>query len=241
MDFIAPFRLAARPLTGFHAEAGTDTSLGTAFMRMLLWRTVLGWIDGALSLWGFAAGYASFRAMEGPLWPRILEAVTQINADIRPADLKEMLAQLPALPPLGRMLLWLLPLVPLGVASAWLHNVVWDHGCLWLLRGVERNRGWRITMKAESTAMWAGSAGIALGLIGHAPVVGLLLGPVLGALGVYFWVLRGVALAAFHGCPMWKGVAATLLHVAIAVCCGCGLVFLAWQLSLSMAGGATYG
>jgi hypothetical protein len=50
-----------------------------------------------------------------------------------------------------------------------------------------------------------------------------------------------VALATFHGCPLWKGVVATLLHVVIAVCCGGGLIFLAWQLAMSMAGGPSYG
>lgn len=241
MDPGAPFRFALKPLEGFKAEAGSGPAAGPAFLRMLAWRTGLGWLDGALSLWGFAAGYASFRAMEGPLWGRVLEALAQMNGEVRPEDLKEMLTQLPALPPLPLLLLWMLPLVPLGVASAWLHNVVWDHGCLWLLRGVERNRGWRTTMRAESTAMWAGSAGVALGLLGHAPVLGLLLGPVLAAVGVYFWVLRGVALATFHGCPVWKGVVATLLHVVIAACCGCGLIFVAWQLALAMGGGSAYG
>lgn len=235
MDFAGPFRLAAKPLTGFQDEARAEVPAGRAFLRMLAWRTVLGWADGALSLWGFAAGYAGFKAMEGPVWGRLLAMVTQLNPELHAEDVKALVAELPALPSLGRMLLWMLPLVPLGVASAWLHNLVWDHGCLWLLRGVERTKGWRITARAESSALWAGSAGVAIGLLGHFPVLGLVLGPVLGALGIYFWVLRGVALAAFHGCPVWKGVVATLLHVVIAVACGCGLVFVAWQLALSMA------
>lgn len=235
MDLAGPFRLAFRPLTGFQDEARAELPAGKAFLRMLAWRTALGWADGALSLWGFAAGYAGFKTMEGPLWGRLLAMVTQLNPELRAEDVRALVADLPALPSLGRMLLWMLPLVPLGVASAWLHNLVWDHGCLWLLRGVERTKGWRITARAESSALWAGSAGVAIGLLGHLPVLGLVLGPVLGALGIYFWVLRGVALAAFHGCPVWKGVVATLLHVVIALVCGCGLVFIAWQLALSMA------
>lgn len=238
MDFAAPFRLALKPLPGFRSELEANLPAGRAFLRMLLWRTVLGWVDGALSVWGFAAGYAAFRVMEGPIWAHVLDALARLNGEIQPEDIRQMLAQLPVLPPLPRLLLWMLPMVPLGVASAWLHNVIWDHGCLWLLRGVERDKGWRTTMGAESAAMWAGSAGVALGLLGHAPVVGFLMGPVLGALGIYFWILRGVALATFHGCPVWKGVLATLLHVALALCCGCGLVFVAWQLALSMAGPA---
>lgn len=241
MDLAGPFRLAFKPLTGFQEEARAGQPSGQAFLRMLAWRTVLGWADGALSLWGLAAGYASFKALDGPVWSRLVQAVTQLNPDLHAEDVRSLVAELPALPPLGTMLLWMLALVPLGVASAWLHNLVWDHGCLWLLRGVERTKGWRITARAESSALWAGSAGVALGLLGHLPVAGLLLGPVLGALGIYFWVLRGVALAAFHGCPVWKGVVATLLHVVIAVVCGCGLVVIAWQLALSMAGSQAYG
>jgi len=237
VDLAGPFRLARHPLPGFQAEATEGPPAGSAFLRMLAWRTVLGWVDGALSLWGFSAGYSAFRALEGPLWTKALEALARMDAGINPEDLREMMAQLPVLPPLPTLLAWMVPLVPLGVASAWLHNVVWDHGCLWLLGGVDRNRGWRVTMRAESTAMWAGSVGIAFGLLGHLPLAGLLLAPVLGAVGAYFWVLRGVALATFHGCPVWKGVVATLLHIVLAVCAGCGTVFLSWQLALRLAGG----
>jgi uncharacterized protein YqgC (DUF456 family) len=237
VDLAGPLRLARHPLPGFQAEAAEGPAAGPAFLRMLAWRTLLGWVDGALALWGFSAGYSAFRALKGPLWSRALEALSAADAGIDPADLREMLAQLPELPSLPTLLLWMVPLVPLGVASAWLHNVVWDHGCLWLLGGVDRNRGWRVTMRAESAAMWAGSVGIALGLLGHLPVAGLLLAPVLGAVGAYFWVLRGVALATFHGCPVWKGALATLLHIVLAVCAGCGTILLSWQLALRLAGG----
>jgi hypothetical protein len=237
VDLAGPFRLARHPLPGFQAEAATGPGAGRAFLRMLAWRTAVGWVDGALALWGFSAGYAAFRSLDGPLWAKALELLARLDAGLHPEDLRDLLAQLPALPPLPALLPWLIPLVPLGVASAWLHNAVWDHGCLWLLGGVARDRGWRETARAESTAMWAGSAGVALGLLGHIPVAGLLLSPILGAVGTYFWVLRGVALATYHGCPVWKGVVATLLHVVLAICAGCGVIFLSWQLALRLAGG----
>jgi hypothetical protein len=238
LDLRAPFRLALKPIPGFAAEAAAPAGPGQLFLRMLLWRTVLGWIDGAFAVWGFASGYASLRALEGRFWNTVLEAMAQINSELAVEDLRALAAELPPLPALSRLLIWMLPLVPLGVASAWLHNVVWDHGCLWLLRGVPRKGAWRPTLRAESSAMWVGSAGVVIGLLGHAPVAGLLLGPVLGAMGAYFWLLRGVALAAFHGCPVWKGVAATVLHVVLALGCGCGTIFLAWQLALRMAAAA---
>jgi hypothetical protein len=41
--------------------------------------------------------------------------------------------------------------------------------------------------------------------------VGLALFP----LTAWLWLLRGWALAAHHGCPPWKGVVATLLHLVL--------------------------
>ena len=51
-----------------------------------------------------------------------------------------------------------------------------------------------------------------------------MLAPPLGLLGAYFWILRGFALAAFHDCPLWKGIVATLLHILIAACFGLAML-----------------
>lgn len=237
MDFAAPFRIALSPLKGFKASAQSSESLGHAFLRMLAWRTMLGWLNGALFLWGFTLGYQAFRTMRGPLWTLVMKVVNHSPAEVALSDIREMLFQLPVLPPLSQLLLWMLPLVPIGVASGWLHNVAWDHGCLWLLGGVDRTRGWRTTMRAESTAMWVGSVGVLLGLLSYLPLIGFLLGPLLGAVGIYFWILRGVALATFHGCPLWKGITATILHGLLAFCCGCGALLLTWLWVQALVGG----
>jgi hypothetical protein len=53
----------------------------------------------------------------------------------------------------------------------------------------------------------------------------------LALVNLWFWGLRGFALAARHGCPPWKGVAATGLHLALLGCCGIGLV---WIVALTL-------
>jgi hypothetical protein len=99
-----------------------------------------------------------------------------------------------------------------GVLSIWLHDAVWDHLALWLLRGLGRPRSFRDTLVADAEALKVGVFGALAGLLKYLGIgFTLLVWPV----GIYFWILRGYALSAWHGCPVWKGVVATLLHAAL--------------------------
>ena len=122
---------------------------------------------------------------------------------------------LPQLPGLGRVLPWLVLLAPVGVLSIWLHDAAWDHLALWLLRGLGPSRGFRATLVADAEALKVGAIGAVAGLLKDLPGAGLVLTVLLAPVGIYFWILRGYALAAWHGCPVWKGVLATLLHALL--------------------------
>lgn len=213
----ALLRAALRPWDGFPlgAESG-----GAAFGALLRWRLPLAILDALLGWWSLGATVARLRGLGEPM---LLEAWRRQGGEV--ADLRAALAELPALPGLARAWPWLLLAAPLGLLGLWLHHAVWDHGCLWLLRGVDRDRGFRTTLWAEAEALTVGSVGVALGLLGHLPGLGLLLSLPLGLLGLWFWALRGFALAARHGCPAWKGVAATGLHLLLVGCCACGLLW----------------
>ena len=76
--------------------------------------------------------------------------------------------------------------------------------------------------------MQVGALDAVLGFLGFVPLVGPLLGPILALVGAYFWVMRGLSLAAFHGAPMWKGAVATVLHVVLAGLCFCGMLGVSW-------------
>lgn len=236
LDPAGLWRRVFHPLRGFRELAQEPPGLGRALARMMALRTPV-----ALLAWSIAAaklsfGYAAFRAMDGLVWKLALPRLAQLNPELRPEDLKAFLDQLPQLPSLGTLLAWGLLVAPLAVLSLWLHDAVWDHGCLWLLGGLKTRKGLRTSMVADAEALAVGVVGALAALLGDIPVAGLLLSLPLAILGMYFWVLRGFALAAFHDVPPWKGVAATLLHLVLAGCCLMGSLALLVFVVLLQAG-----
>ena len=74
------------------------------------------------------------------------------------------------------------------------------------------SKPFRLTLAADAEALKVGVLGAVLDLLSGIPGAGCLFQVLLLPVGIYFWILRGYALAAWHGCPVWKGVVATLLH-----------------------------
>lgn len=225
MDPSRLLRCALHPVQGFRERAAAAPGLGESFAWMILLRGCLATLSGLLTLYAVSQSYPGFKHMTSPMWVDIQRLLgPQFSFD----DLRESLAALPDLPSWSRLWPWMFLLGPLGIASAWLHNAVWDHACLWILRGVKRTGSWRITFIAEAEAMQVGALHAALGFLGFLPVVGPVLGPVIALLGIYFWIMRGLSLAAFHGAPMWKGALATVVHVVLATFCVCGMLGVSW-------------
>ncbi len=218
-------RCTLHPVQGFRERAAADPGLGASFAWMMLLRGGLAVLSGLIALHGFYRDYPIFKKLEGPLWREILQ---RLPPDFSAEEIQAYVSGLPDLPSWSHVWPWMLLLGPLGIASAWLHNAVWDHGCLWILGGVRRTGSWRITFIAEAEAMQVGAIDASLGFLGFIPVAGPLLAPVLLGISAYFWVMRGLSLAAFHSAPMWKGAVATLLHVLIAGLCLCGMLGLSW-------------
>lgn len=210
---MAPLRDALRALrkpgTAFAGLAQRKDG-GRAFGRMLLWWLPPALLHGALSAWGALAAYRELRTGQLPGWVARL-----VLPGLEPGAPVGFLRDLPA-PPGGRILLLaVLVLVPLGVVGTWLHDAVWDHTALWMLRGLGAGRGFRATLRAESEALRIAALGSWAGLLGFLPRAGLLLALPLALLEGYLWVFRGFALAEVHGLPAWKGLAATVLHAVL--------------------------
>ena len=225
------WRRAWSPVREFALLAGQGPRLSPSVGRLLALRTPLAFLDLLLTCLALGRIRAAVLGMEGPVWRLALQWLPPGTS-----DLQELLQTLPPPPSLGRAWPWLLLIAPLSVLGIWLHDAVWDHGSLWMLGGLKERRGFGATLVADSEALQVGVFGALLALLGSAPWVGWLLSPVVVLAGAYFWVLRGFALAAFHRCPVWKGVAAAVLHAVLAACCALGillgfLALLAWGLA----------
>lgn len=216
---------ALHPVEGFQERNAESPQLGVSFGWMLLLRGAISIVAGTLTLHAAYRDYPAFKNFHSPMWQQILQ---RLPADINVDDLRGFLSSFPDLPSWASLWPWILVLGPVGIASAWLHNSVWDHMCLWLLGGVKRTGTWRTTFIAEAEAMQVGALGAAFALMGFIPVAGLLLTPLFMLSGAYFWMLRGLALAAFHHAPIWKGVTATLLHILLA------MLFVAGMLGITL-------
>ena len=220
------WRCVRSPRPGFRSRVSRSGPLGASLLRMVALRAPLALAGWALTLWAYGNLRASLMAGTGSFAELVL-GLTGAS----PQELRIYVEALPAPPTLASALPWLLPLAPLAVLSLWLHHLIWDHMCLWMLGGLTLRKGWRTTAVAESEALQVGALGAAAALLGDVPGLGFILGIPLALLGIYFWILRGFALAAWHECAPWKGVVATLLHVLLAALTFLGLLGLAWSLA----------
>ena len=183
----------------------------------------LGWMTAAALPWWVAStwfgtrqnlsDYAAFRDVRGPMWGEVFRAFPDLNPD----DLRQAFAAWPAAPSWAHLAPWVPLLAIVALFGVWLHDGVWDHAALWMLRGLKPEKAGRVkaTLAAEAQAQAVSWIGAALGLLAFLPGIGDWMGLVLFPLTAWLWLLRGWALAAHHGCPVWKGVAATILHLVL--------------------------
>ncbi len=201
------------PREGFQELAAEAPSLGRSLAWML--SAALPW--WLASLWFGArqalSDYAAFREARGPLWDEVFRAMPDLN----PVDVQQAFSSWPVAPSWAHLAPWIPLMVLLGLFGAWLHDGAWDHAALWLLRGLKADKEGRVkaTLAAEAQAQAVAWIGTALGLLAFLPGLGGWMGVLLFPLTAWLWLLRGWALAAHHGCPPWKGVAATLLHLVL--------------------------
>lgn len=203
---------ARRPTEGFRARALEAPALAASVKDLLVLRAPLAFLGLVLGYLSFSGLYTRLVSPESEVWTTILR---QLPETVDPAELRAALANLPAAPGLHALLPWMVLLAPVAVLGLWLHDATFDHMALWLLGGLRERRGFRASLVADAEALKVGALGAAAALLGDLPVAGFAFGLLLLPVAVYFWILRGYALAAWHGCPPWKGVTATLVHVVL--------------------------
>jgi hypothetical protein len=209
----ALWRRALSPVQGFRERRAQAPGLGPGLKEMLAYRTPVAFVAILLESAGFALAYGRIRRTEGPLWDALW---SRLGDQVDPAQIKALLAGLPDLPSWPWVAAGAALAAPIWVLSLWLHDAVWDHGSLWLLRGLQGPRTLKVSLAAEAEALKVGTVGAALDLFASLPIAGCFFSTLLLPVRIYFWMMRGMALAAWHGCPLWKGICATLLHALLA-------------------------
>ncbi len=216
LPFAASFRALLHPGDAFEAP---PPSLGKAALDM-----ALVWMPLAL----LNAGWTAVQSLR--VYETLRNGAVPAGAlgwlGVDPADVQELVTRLPASPAIGRLWPWLVLVVPLGVLGTWLHHAVWDHTGLWLLGGLKEKGGFRASLLAEAQALRIAAVGTLIALLNFLPVLGAWLAWPLLLLDAYLWLFRGFALAARHGCELWKGLAATIVHAVLLGCCALGLFIL---------------
>ena len=206
----------ARPGSAFTSP---PPSLGRAVRDMALVWMPLALANAAWTVWQATRAYEALRRGAGT--SAILE-----RFGVDPADVHDLVSRLPASPGLEQIWPWLLLVVPIGVLGTWLHHAVWDHMGLWLLGGLKERRGFRTSLLAEAEALRIAAVGTLLGFLGYLPALGAALALPLLLLDAYLWLFRGFALAARHGCELWRGIAATVVHAVLLGCFALALITL---------------
>ena len=211
--FLKLLRPLWSPRQGFLDLAADAPRLG----RSLGWMTAAALPWSVVSAWfglrdQFAA-YAAFREGRGELWDQVVAAMPDLSRE----DVRQAFAVWPAAPVWAHVAPWVPLVAAASLFSLWLHDGVWDHAALWMLRGLKAEKAGRVkaTLAAEAQAQAVGWIGTALGLLAFLPGPGRWAGLALFPLTAWLWLLRGWALSAHHGCPPWKGVVATLLHLIL--------------------------
>lgn len=205
----ALLKRALDPLTGFRACASRPGDLGQALGRMVLWRAPFWTLSTLIQL----EGYRRFhQILVSPLEPRFQGLVDGLGMSA--VHLRALGDFLPAAPAASVALPWIAALSPLAVLSLWMHHWAWDHLALWMLRGVGPGKA-RASALAEAEALTVGVLVRPLTLLAEIPYLGWIFATLGLVGGIYAWALRGIALAAWHECPLWKGIAATLLHLVL--------------------------
>ena len=213
LPFAASFRALLHPGAAFQSP---PPALGRAARDMALVWVPLAFLNAALTVSHALQAYGSLR--QGTVPAGVFDWF-----GLDPENLQVFLGALPAPPAFGRVWPWLLLMVPVGVLGTWLHHAVLDHTGLWLLGGLKQKRGFRTSLLAEAEALRITALGTLLGLAGFLPFLGPLLALPLLLLDGYFWLFRGFALAARHGCEPWRGLAATVVHLVLLGCFALGL------------------
>ena len=159
------------PRNEFAKIALANPGLGESLGRMLLLRVPVALLAYVIAVVQFTRGYAELKNLDSTAWRVALPMLTRLSPDLEVQEIKGLLSQLPAVPPMGTILAWGLLVAPVGILGIWLHDAAWDHGCLWMLGGLKAQKGFRRTLVAESEALSVGVFGAALSLLGQIPGV----------------------------------------------------------------------